>query len=44
MARNLAAHLRAAYDEALSRFDVLVMPGVAVGGASRPLVETGTTS
>ena len=37
MARNLAAELRAAYDEALSRYDVLVLPTVPY--TARELVD-----
>ena len=36
MARNLASHLRAAYDEALSRFDVLVMPTTPIQASVIP--------
>ncbi|WP_396898821.1 amidase [Mycolicibacterium sp.] len=44
MARNLVPHLRAAYDEALSRFDVLVMPTTPIlaspiPGSDAPLEE-----
>ncbi|KRD06023.1 amidase [Mycobacterium sp. Root265] len=44
MARNLVPHLRAAYDEALSRFDVLVMPTTPIlaspiPGGDAPLEE-----
>lgn len=44
MARNLVPHLRAAYDEALSRFDVLVMPTTPIlaspiPGSDAPLAE-----
>ncbi len=36
MARNLAPRLRAAYDEALDRFDVLVMPTLPMRATVRP--------
>jgi amidase len=39
MARNLAFELRRAYDEALSRFDVLVMPTTPIQAS--PLVQPG---
>ena len=36
MARNLTSHLQAAYDEALSRFDVLVMPTLPLKATELP--------
>jgi amidase len=36
MARNLAPRLRAAYDEALARYDVLVMPTLPSARHARP--------
>ena len=36
MARNLAYELRAAYDEALSRYDVLVMPTTPIHATAIP--------
>jgi amidase len=36
MARNLVPHLRAAYDEALSRYDVLVMPTTPIQATRIP--------
>lgn len=44
MARNLVPHLRAAYDEALSRYDVLIMPTTPIlaspiPGPDAPLEE-----
>ncbi|WP_433293125.1 amidase [Pseudonocardia sp. CA-142604] len=36
MARNLTSHLQAAYDEALSRFDVLVMPTTPIQASVIP--------
>jgi amidase len=39
MARNLVGQLRAAYDEALSRFDVLVMPTTPLQATVIPAVD-----
>jgi amidase len=36
MARNLVSHLRAAYDDALARYDVLIMPTTPTQASAIP--------